>query len=56
MIVISVLLAVSAFFLGFYAGKNKAFRNPSATKKHNAEILKLRQEYENFLNYDGSQQ
>lgn len=55
-IVISIFLAVGAFFLGFCAGKNRVFKKPVKAKRQYAEILKLRQEYENFLNYDGSQQ
>ena len=55
-IVIYIIVVFCAFLLGFYAGKNKMFKNPSSAAKQQAEIIKLRQEFENFLNYDGSQQ
>lgn len=55
-IVIFIILTFCAFLLGFYAGKNKVIKKPPTVTKQQAEIIKLRQEYENFLNYDGSQQ
>ena len=55
-LVIYIILAFFAFLLGFYAGNNKVLKKPSSAAKQQAEIIKLRQEYENFLNYDGSQQ
>lgn len=55
MIIVILILAPIAFSIGFYIGKNRPIKTKKAARQH-AEIIKLRQEFENFLNYDGSEQ
>ena len=57
MIFIFLLLAVSAFLIGFLCGYKKE-RTPllDKVKYDDSDILKLQKEYENFLNYDGTEQ
>lgn len=55
-IAICFFIASCALFLGFYAGENFNYKKRKPTRKQQAEIIKLKQEFENFLNYDGSQQ
>ncbi len=57
MILIFLLLAVSAFLIGFFCGYKK--ENLPRTYKINSDdsdLLILQKEYENFLNYDGTEQ
>ena len=57
MILLFLLLAVSAFIIGFLCGYKK--ENPPRVQKNtydDGELLKLQKEYENFLNYDGTEQ
>ena len=57
MIITFILLAVSAFLIGFFCGYKK--ENPPRTlksKSDDSELLILQKEYENFLNYDGTEQ
>lgn len=50
-------IAVLAFGCGFLFGVASAPKNKVAVnKKTNCEIEKITKEYENFLNYDGSEQ
>lgn len=55
-IAICFFIASCALFLGFYAGENFNYKKRLRNKKQQAEIIKISQEFENFLNYDGSQQ
>ena len=57
MYLIIILLCILAFFVGFLMGsfEKNIFISPTEKLKR-AEIQKLRREYENFLNYDGSEQ
>ena len=54
MTVILILAAVS-FLIGFYIGKNRPIKSAKKSRQQ-AQIIKLRQEFENFLNYDGREQ
>ncbi len=57
MIFLFLLLAVSAFLIGFFLG---AYEKPVLKVKKNnpddSDIIALQKEYENFLNYDGTEQ
>ena len=57
MIILFLLLAISAFMIGFLCGYKKEnsprIRKPVA---YDDEFLRLQKEYENFLNYDGTEQ
>ncbi len=57
MILMFLLLAVSAFLIGFLCGYKKE-NLPRAIKvgRDDGELIKLQKEYENFLNYDGTEQ
>lgn len=57
MILMFLLLAVSAFLIGFFCGYKKE-NMPRAIKVRfdDSDLLKLQKEYENFLNYDGTEQ
>ena len=56
-IFIYVVIAAMAFCLGFIFGKSKEVRlkNVRNITPHKATVSLIR-EYENFLNYDGSEQ
>lgn len=56
--ILYILIAAAAFFSGFVIGKNKKYRsvkyaNKKGPHKITAELVK---EYQNFLNYDGTEQ
>lgn len=56
--IIYIFIAMAAFVGGFMIGKNKKYKacnkaNKKPTDKITAEWIR---EYENFLNYDGSEQ
>lgn len=59
-IVIAFLLALTAFLLGFVFGTLfvPAVKTVKTVKpeKNEPELEKLKNEYENFLSYDGSEQ
>ena len=56
-IFVYALIAVMAFCLGFLFGKSKEvkLKNIKNITPHKATVSLIR-EYENFLNYDGSEQ
>lgn len=55
--IILFLIAVLSFWGGFLLGVATAPKSKVAVnKKINCEIEKIAKEYENFLNYDGSEQ
>lgn len=57
MIFIYLLVAILAFLVGFlFAGKPKPEIKTKHQKGISAITEELRREYENFLNYDGSEQ
>ena len=51
-----LLIAVSAFLIGFILGSNN--HNPSRAIKPriDSDNERIQKEYENFLNYDGTEQ
>lgn len=53
-----IIIAVCAFLAGYFSAKSKKIRiNKSGFNKcKKDEISKIMREYENFLNYDGSEQ
>ena len=53
-----LVIALFAFLAGFYYGKQKKtdFGKKIITRKKSYEDEKIRREYENFLNYDGTEQ
>lgn len=52
-----LILTVSAFLIGFILGVKRPVAMLSVKRKHNDdELLTLQKEYENFLNYDGTEQ
>ncbi len=53
--ILILFLAPIAFWLGFYFGKNRPIKSKIASKRQ-TQIIKLEQEFKNFLNYDGSEQ
>ena len=57
MILIFILLAISAFLTGFLCGYKKV-KLPCTLKpkSDDSDLLILQKEYENFLNYDGTEQ
>lgn len=57
MILVFLLLAVSAFIIGFLCGYKKE-NLPCVIKvmRDDSDLIKLQKEYENFLNYDGTEQ
>ena len=57
MIILSLILIVSAFLIGFLLGvKGPRARSVLKPKRPNNEFETLMKEYENFLNYDGTEQ
>lgn len=57
MIFIYLLVAILSFLVGFlFAGKTKPETKRHRKKGSLATTEALRREYENFLNYDGSEQ
>ena len=57
MIFIYLLVAVLAFLVGFLlAEKTNPKTKPKSQKEVSAIAEEIRREYENFLNYDGSEQ
>lgn len=57
MIFIFLLLAVSTFLIGFLCGyKEKRLPSVQKIKHDDSDLLRLQKEYENFLNYDGTEQ
>ena len=57
MIFIYLLVAVLAFLVGFLlAEKTNPKIKPKSKMEASAITEKVRREYENFLNYDGSEQ
>ncbi|MBQ3547554.1 MAG: hypothetical protein IJA44_03665 [Clostridia bacterium] len=57
MIFIFLLLAVSTFLIGFLCGYKKEKKPIVRNIEHNDyDLLMLQKEYENFLNYDGTEQ
>ena len=57
MIFLFLLLAVSAFLIGFILGE--ATYKPKAAlreKRQNVDYESIQKEFENFLNYDGTEQ
>ena len=55
--IILFLIAVLSFLGGFLFGVAAAPKcKVAVNKKTNCEIEKIAKEYENFLNYDGSEQ
>ena len=59
-VIISILLSSLAFIVGFNLGLNKSLsRNIRTYKKTNVfaeDSERIKREYRNFLNYDGSEQ
>lgn len=51
-----LLLAVSAFLIGFILGCNNHKPQRAARPKTDYDYEKIQKEYENFLNYDGTEQ
>ena len=57
MIFDALILAVSAFLIGFFFGaKDKKVRRVPKVKYDDNDVFALQKEYENFLNYDGTEQ
>ena len=57
MILMFLLLAVSAFLIGFFCGyKKENMPRVIKVRRDDSDLLKLQKEYENFLNYDGTEQ
>lgn len=57
MILLFLLLAVAAFMLGFlYGYKKESSPRIKPVLCADEELLKMQKEYENFLNYDGTEQ
>lgn len=53
---ILILIAVAAFFLGFYLGNISKPKIKCGPKAQKCQSAILEKEYENFLNYNGEQQ
>lgn len=51
-----LLLAVSAFLIGFILGCNNHKPQRAVRPKADFDYEKIQKEYENFLNYDGTEQ
>lgn len=51
-----LLIAVSAFLIGFILGSNNHKPTRVITPKIDSDYEKIQKEYENFLNYDGTEQ
>lgn len=57
MILLFLLLAFSAFIIGFLCGyKKESSHRVKKVNYDDSDLLKLQKEYENFLNYDGTEQ
>ncbi len=57
MAIVYLIIAVIAFYFGFSIGKNKKYNiKKSKVKVPEKAEINLISEYENFLNYDGSEQ
>ncbi|MBO5210687.1 MAG: hypothetical protein J6B80_02010 [Clostridia bacterium] len=51
-----LLLAVSAFLIGFVLGRNNYKPSRVFKPKTHSDYEQIQKEYENFLNYDGTEQ
>lgn len=51
-----LLIAVSAFLIGFILGSNNHKPTRVITPKIDSDYERIQKEYENFLNYDGTEQ
>ena len=57
MIFLFLLLAVSAFLIGFFFGAyDKPVLKVAKIDHDDSDIIALQKEYENFLSYDGTEQ
>ena len=57
MIIIFFILSSAAFLIGFLLGlKRKPIKSVLKPKTFDEDLIKLQKEYENFLNYDGTDQ
>ena len=58
-LVLSVMTAFAAFFIGFFIGKtsNRQKKQPNTMSDlEKRQLLRAQKEYENFLNYNGDEQ
>ena len=57
MIIMFLILAILAFLMGFFLGALPKQRSSAIKKAHSqVDYETLEKEYENFLNYDGTEQ
>lgn len=57
MIFLFMLLAISAFLIGFFLGAyEKPVLKVTDIKGDDSDIIQIQKEYENFLSYDGTEQ
>ena len=58
-LILSVMTAFAAFFIGFFIGKtsNRQKKQPNTMSDlEKRQLLRAQKEYENFLNYNGDEQ
>ncbi len=58
-LILSVMVAFAAFFIGFFIGKtsNRQKKQPNTMSDlEKRQLLRAQKEYENFLNYNGDEQ
>ncbi|MBQ2266036.1 MAG: hypothetical protein II342_01415 [Clostridia bacterium] len=51
-----LLIAVSAFLIGFILGSNNHKPSRAYKPRMDSDYERIQKEYENFLNYDGTEQ
>ena len=51
-----LLIAVSAFLIGFILGSNNHKPSRAIKPRMDSDYERIQKEYENFLNYDGTEQ
>lgn len=56
MIILILLTCILSFIIGIFIGSKNNCVLTKAEKKQRAEIQKLKDEFKNFLEYDGSEQ
>ena len=58
-LILSVMVAFAAFFIGFFIGKTSNRQKKQSNTMSDLEkrqLLRAQKEYENFLNYNGDEQ
>lgn len=55
-VLILIFISVFAFLIGFLTGAKRPIKAKKSSGKFGYDLQNITKEYENFLNYDGSEQ